>query len=87
MSATITLKIEPSVKTRLIQQANKKNQNISQYIREILEQNLGLSEKSTNPFLKLVGTMDEQESEVMLKSIAKSRKSRNQSHWNNLANV
>ena len=83
-TTTISLKINQQTKASLVKKAHKNNQNMSEYIRNLLMENLGTND--LNPFLKLANTMTSSEADNMIKTINESKKSHPNSKWSKLIN-
>jgi hypothetical protein len=82
--STLSLKIPTALKTQLSKNARTKKQTISTYLRSIIMEKLEISSQKPNPFLDIVGIMNEQEADQMMEVIKTTRKNRSQSHYKNL---
>ena len=73
MTQSIIFKVDSDVKDLLNKKAKKVNLTLSEYLRQIVEQNIKPKE---SPFLKLKGILSNAEVDSMFEEITKDRKSR-----------
>jgi predicted CopG family antitoxin len=77
MQTTISFKISESLKTKLIKRVAQNKKSISDFIRELIEEKLGDAKPAQSPFMKLLGTLTEQESVEMSQRIRSARSNKN----------
>jgi len=91
MSQTIvTFQTDTAIKNQLKRKAYKKNIGLSEYLRDLINQDLGIV-KDTNPWLELSDNvqkiMSKDEITEMFSNIKTSRKPRSQKFWDNLTST
>ncbi|MEI6728689.1 MAG: hypothetical protein WCK98_03540 [bacterium] len=80
----LTFQVPVQVKQALKKKSSKAGKTISEYLRNIVNQDLGIS---GNPWLDMIGILDESEAQQMRENIQKSRVSRTQKKWKEISNL